>query len=647
MSVRITLPDGSVQEKPAGVSPAEIAAGIGKRLARDAVAARIDGVLMDLDVQIENDCRLEIVTVGSDEGLEIMRHSTSHVMAAAVQRLYEGVKFGIGPSIENGFYYDFDLPEAISVDDLERIEAEMSMIIEADEPFERIEAPVEEARRIMSERGEHYKLELLDEIDDAVVSLYRTGDFVDLCRGPHLPSTSKVGAFKLLSVAGAYWRGDANRPQLQRIYGTVWANEKELNAHLKRLEEAEKRDHRRLGRDLDLYSTDEEIGQGLILWHPRGTALRMAIEDYWKDEHQSRGYDFVCTPHIASERIYRTSGHIPKYEDMMYAPLEIDGERYRVKPMNCPGHIKIFKTRTRSYRDLPIRLAEMGTVYRYELSGALHGMVRVRGFTQDDAHIFCTPEQLTSEIKDLLGLVDLMMTDFGYTYKVYLATRPDVSLETASDDEWERATSCLRDALAAAEVDYDVDEGGGAFYAPKIDVKVTDALGREWQGPTIQVDLNLPKRFEVMYIGEDGREHECIIVHRAILGSLERFVGGIIEHFGGWFPTWLAPEQVRVLPITDDHADYAVGVVDQLRAAGVRASVDERNETMGYKIRSGTVDKVPYLLIVGDREVEAGAVAVRSHDSGDEGAVPVDEFVDRITAEIAERRLPKHFGIED
>jgi threonyl-tRNA synthetase len=447
-------------------------------------------------------------------------------------------------------------------------------------------------------------------------------------------------------VAGAYWRGDASNPQLQRVYGTVWPNEKELKKHLKRLEEAEERDHRRLGRELDLYSTDEEIGQGLILWHPRGTALRMAIEDYWKDEHARRGYRFVSTPHIAREKVYLTSGHIPKYEEMLYAPMEIDGERYRIKPMNCPGHIKILKSQTRSYRDLPIRLAELGPVYRYELSGALHGMVRVRGFTQDDAHIFCTPEQLTAEIEDLLGLVDQIMSDFGYRYKVYLATRPEVSLETASDEEWERATASLRDAMEAADVAYEVDEGGGAFYAPKIDVKLTDALGREWQGPTIQVDLNLPKRFDVTYVGEDGQDHECIIVHRAILGSLERFVGGLIEHFGGWFPVWLAPEQVRVLPITDDHADYAHQVGGRLREMGVRVEVDDRNETMGYKIRSGTVEKVPYLLIVGDRELEAGTVSVRSHDEGDEGSQTFDQFATRLAEEIATRRLPKDFEVD-
>jgi threonyl-tRNA synthetase len=644
MNITITLPDGSRLEKPAGVTPGEVAASIGKRLARDAVAARVDGVMMDLNVPLDRDVELSIVTINTPEGTDVMRHSAAHVMAAAVGRVFDGVRYGIGPAIENGFYYDFDIPgHAISGEDFERIEQEMALIINEEEPFEREELPRDEARDLMRERGEPYKVELIDDLDQPVVSIYRTGDFVDLCRGPHIPDTGKVGVFKLLSVAGAYWRGDSDRPQLQRIYATAFPTEKELNDYLEMLEEAEKRDHRRLGKELDLFSFDEEIGQGLVLWHPRGAVLRQVIEDYWYDLHRRRGYQVVYTPHIASEKIYLRSGHIPKYEDMMYAPLVIDEERYRLKPMNCPGHIKILQTRMRSYRDLPVRYAEMGTVYRYELSGALHGMVRVRGFTQDDAHIFCTPDQLVGEVEKLLDLMDEMMSAFGYDYKVYLATRPEVSLETASDAEWDHATESLRRALESKGYDYEVDEGGGAFYAPKIDAKLFDALHREWQGPTIQVDLNLPKRFNVTYVGEDGAEHECIIVHRAILGSLERFVGGLIEHFAGWFPVWLAPEQVRILPITDGHVEYARGVQAKLEEAGVRASVDDRNQTMGYKVRSGTVEKVPYLLIVGDREAENGAVSVRSHPAGDEGAVSLADFVARIRQEIAEKRLPEGF----
>ena len=641
MNISITLPDGKALKVSAGVTPLDVARSIGQRLARDAVAARVDGALLDLGVQLEHDAELAIITVQSPEGLEIMRHSVSHIMAAAVGRLYEGVKFGIGPAIADGFYYDFDLPEAISADDLERIEQEMALIVAEGAPFKRSEMPKEDAIALMEESGQPYKAELLRDIEGRTVSLYRTGDFADLCRGPHLPDTGRAGAFKLLSVAGAYWRGDSDRPQMQRIYGTAFASEKELDAHIEMLREAEKRDHRRLGKELDLFSFDEEIGQGLALWHPRGAALRNVIEDYWKDLHRRRGYEFVFTPHIASEKVYLRSGHIPKYEDMMYAPLVIDEQRYRVKPMNCPAHIKIFQTHTRSYRDLPTRYAELGTVYRYELSGALHGMLRVRGFTQDDAHIFCTPEQLVGEVVRILDLTEEILGAFGLHYQMYLSTRPEVSLETASDEEWERATDSLRQALEQKQLDYEVDEGAGAFYAPKIDVVPCDSMGRRWeQGPTIQVDLNLPKRFDVTYVGEDGKDHECIIVHRAILGSLERFVGEIIEHFAGWFPVWLAPEQVRILPITDAHLDYARGVLKRLLEAGVRASCDERNETMGYKVRAGTVDKVPYLLVVGDREVQNGAVSVRSHDNCDEGAVALSEFMHRLRQEVQTKQLP-------
>jgi len=643
VNIVLTLPDGSKLKRPSGVTPYQVVTSIGKRLAKDAVAAHVDGCLLDLTVPLDHDADLEIVTVDSPEGVEILRHSTGHILACAVGRLFEGVKFGIGPAIEDGFYYDFDLVEELSAHQLEWIEEEMGRIVAEDIPFERTEVPVDEAGELMESLGQPYKAELLAEIEGPVVSLYRTGDFVDLCRGPHIPHTGRARAFKLLSVAGAYWRGDASGAQLQRIYGTAFPTEKELNEYLERRAEAEKRDHRKLGRQLDLFSTDEEVGRGLILWHPRGAQLRTAIEDYWRQVHRDRDYQFVFTPHIASEKVYRRSGHIPKYEDMMYAPLEIDEERYRVKPMNCPAHIKIFQTRTRSYRDLPIRYAELGTVYRYELSGVLYGMIRVRGFTQDDAHIFCTPEQLVEELADLLDLVEEMMGAFGYAYRTFLSTRPEVSLETASDEQWEQATEALRDALEQKGVDYEVDEGAGAFYAPKIDMQLVDALGRQHQGPTIQVDLNLPKRFEVKYVGADGREHECVIVHRAVLGSMERFVGLLIEHFGGWFPTWLAPEQVRVLPITNAHLDWARSVGERLKGAGVRVSCDERNEKTAYKVRAGIADKVPYLLIIGDIEAQNGTVSVRSRDKGDEGALPVADFVERIRREITERTLPTQF----
>jgi len=644
MNLSLTLPDGTVVRRPRGISGLELARSLGADLQRSAVAMRVDGVLMDLAVQLEQDARVELVRLEQPEGLEVLRHSTSHIMACAVGRLYEGVRFGIGPAIEDGFYYDFELPRPLSSDELERIEEEMARIVSEELPFERLEVPREEALRIMRGRGQSYKVELLEELQDAVVSLYRTGDFIDLCRGPHLPHTGMARPFKLLSVAGAYWRGDSRRQQLQRIYGTAFPTEEELQEHLERLREAERRDHRRLGRELDLFSFDDEVGRGLVLWHPRGARLRQLIEDYWRELHLERGYQFVYTPHIASERIYVRSGHIPKYEELMYAPLVIDEERYRLKPMNCPAHIKIFQTRMRSYRDLPVRYAELGTVYRYELSGALQGLLRVRGFTQDDAHIFCTPGQLVGEVRDILELTERILGDFGLRYKVYLSTRPEVSLQEASDEEWQRATDALATALQERGIPYEVDEGAGAFYAPKIDVVPCDAIGRQWeQGPTIQVDLNLPKRFQVTYIGEDGQPHECIIVHRAILGSLERFVGELIEHFAGWFPLWLAPEQVRVLPITDAHHAYARRVVQRLREAGIRATSDERNEKTGYKVRAGTAEKVPYLLIVGEREARSGTVSVRSHDRGDEGPVALEEFVRRIRAEVDSKQLPAGF----
>ncbi len=643
MKISVSLPDGSIKEYEKGTSPLNVAESIGAGLAKDAVAARIDGEIADLTTTIPQDCKLEIITVDSEEGLEILRHSTSHVMALAVKRLYGDVVFGIGPAIENGFYYDFDLEKVISSDDLGNVEEEMGKIAGEALPFERKEMSVEEAVSLFDSLGQRYKVELLQGIETPTVSVYSTGDFVDLCRGPHIPDTSRLRHFKLLSVAGAYWRGLASNPQLQRIYGTTFAGKKQLNKYLQRVQEAEKRDHRRIGREMDLYSMDDEIGKGLVLWHPNGAEIRENIEQYWKEEHRRRGYEFVLTPHMASERVYKRSGHIPQYEDMMYAPIDIEGDRYRVKPMNCPGHIKIFQSQMRSYRDLPIRYAELGTVYRFEMSGALHGMLRVRGFTQDDAHIFCTPEQLTGEVEALLGLIDELMGAFGYEYQAYLATRPEVSLETASDEEWERATEALRNGLERYGMDYQVDEGEGTFYAPKIDVKLFDALGRQWQGPTVQVDLNLPKRFGVNYIGDDGMEHECIIVHRAILGSLERFVGGLIEHFAGWFPLWLAPEQVRILPITDNHIDYSKTVLDGLLKKGMRAAIDDRNEKTGYKVHSATQDKVPYMLIIGDREVESGTVSVRSHDYGDEGAVSLEEVSQRLAAEIESKALPKSF----
>ena len=633
--VKITFPDGSSKDYADGVSVADVAAEIGPRLARDALAGKVDDQLVDLNHKIDRDCSLTIVTKGSDEGLELLRHSTSHVMAQAVGRLFKNVRFGIGPAIDSGFYYDFDLDESLTTDDLERIEAEMRKIVAEDNAFVREELDRDEAIKQMEDAGQSYKVELMREIVEPRTSVYRDGDFVDWCRGPHAPSTGRLGHFKLTSVAGAYWRGSERNPMLQRIYGTAFATQKDLEEHLKRLEDAKKRDHRTLGKQLDLFSVHEEAGAGLIHWHPKGAMVRHIIETFWKSVHLKRGYDLVYTPHIASEKIYEISGHLENYAENMYSPMDIDGQPFRVKPMNCPGHIMIYKTAVRSYRDLPMRMAELGTVYRYERSGVLHGMTRVRGFTQDDSHIFCTRDQLRGEVEALLDLVDYMMRAFQYTYQVKLATRPEKSLGT--DEEWEWSTGALRDAVEARGVDYAIDEGGGVFYAPKIDFLLFDALGRGWQGPTIQVDLNLPKRFDASYIGPDGGEHETVIVHRTVLGSMERFVGGLIEHFGGAFPVWLAPEQVRVLPITDGQNEYAGNVLETLRSREMRASADLRNEKIGHKIREATLERVPYMLVVGPREVSDHTVAARSRQCGDEGASPLDDFLDRVQNEIEER----------
>ena len=634
---QVKLPDGSVKEYPEGTPLIDVARDIGKRLAQAAVAAKVNGELVDLSTTLDRDIEFSVVTGETDEGQEVLRHSTSHVMAAAVQKLYPDAKFAIGPSIKDGFYYDFDLPQTISEDDLPKIEAEMKRIVREDLPFERKVLSRSEAIEAMKTRGECYKLELIEDIEDERISFYQAGEFLDLCRGPHVLSAGRIAAFKLISVAGAYWRGDeTNRHMLQRVYGVAFADHKTLGEHLAKLEEAKRRDHRVLGKQLDLYSVHEEVGAGLIHWHPKGALIRHLIESFWRDEHLKRGYDLVYTPHIASERIYAISGHLENYAESMYAPMDIDGQPYRIKPMNCPGHIKIYQTQIRSYRDLPMRYAELGTVYRYERSGTLHGMLRVRGFTQDDSHVFCTQEQLADEVAGILALVDFMMDAFQYQYKVKLATRPEKCLGT--DEEWAWSTQALIEALRLRDQDYDVDEGGGVFYAPKIDVVLLDALGREWQGPTIQVDLNLPKRFNATYVGSDGDAHETVIVHRTVLGSMERFIGGLVEHFAGALPLWLAPVQALVLPITDAHHPYGQRVVEQLRSAGLRAKLDGRGEKVNFKIREAAGQKIPYMLVVGGREEQNGAVAVRTREDGDLGPKPVDTFIEEAQALIADKK---------
>jgi len=543
-----------------------------------------------------------------EEKLAVMRHSAAHVMAEAVQSIFPEAKFAIGPAIENGFYYDFDLPRPLTPDDLAIIEAKMREIIALDTPFVKEEVTKEEARQLFTTQP--YKLELLDEIPDEKVGLYRQGSFVDLCRGLHVSHTGEIKAFQLVSIAGAYWRGDEHRPMLQRIYGVAFETEETLGEHLRKIEEAAKRDHRKLGSELDLFSIHEQAGPGLVHWHPKGAAIRRVIEDFWRDEHAKRGYDLVYTPHIAKIDLWKTSGHWEFYRESLYSPMDVEGQGYILKPMNCLGHILIYKTRLRSYRELPLRWAELGTVYRYERSGVLHGLSRVRGFTQDDAHIFCRFDQLEDEVVGVLELALFMMETFGFTkYRVYLATQPEKYAGTS--EIWEEATETLRRALSRLKIDYDVDPGGGVFYGPKIDIKFEDAQGREWQGPTIQVDFNLPQRFEVTYIGEDGQEHLVAMVHRTVLGSMERFLASLIEHYGGAFPVWLAPLQVMVIPIADRHLDYAYRLEAELRGEGVRVKVDARSERVNFKIRQAQLDKVPYMLVVGDKEVAASTVSVR------------------------------------
>ena len=571
----------------------------------------------------------------TEEGkLDIMRHSAAHVMAEAVQSIFPDTKFGIGPSIENGFYYDFDLPRSLTPDDLSLIEGKMNEIIAADMPFVRQEVTKQEACELFS--AQPYKLELLNEIPDEKVGVYRQGSFVDLCRGPHVDSTGEIRAFKLVSIAGAYWRGDEHQPMLQRVYGVAFAAKKALDEHLKKLEEAAKRDHRKLGAELDLYSIHEEAGPGLVHWHPKGAVIRRVIEDFWKDEHIKRGYDIIYTPHIAKLDLWKTSGHWEFYRDNMYSPIEIEGQEYVLKPMNCLGHILIYKTRLRSYRELPLRYAELGTVYRYERSGVLRGLSRVRGFTQDDAHIFCRFDQLEDEVVGVLDLARFMIDTFGFTtYHVLLSTRPEKYAGALK--VWEEATDTLRQALEKLDVAYEIDPGEGVFYGPKIDIKFEDALGRGWQGPTIQVDFNLPQRFDVTYIGEDGREHSVAMVHRTVLGSMERFLASLIEHYGGAFPVWLAPLQVMIIPIADRHLDYAHQLEDELRNEGLRAKVDTRSERVNLKIRQAQLDKVPYMLIVGDKEVADSTISVRLRSGEQAASQSLDSFKESVKAAIASR----------
>jgi len=569
--------------------------------------------------------------------LEELRHSASHVMAEAVQRLFPEAKFAIGPAIENGFYYDFDLPRPLTPEDLEEIARLMQESIKAKHPFVREEVSRAEAEQIFSDQP--YKLELIRDLPpDETISLYRHGEFTDLCRGPHVENTGDLrwDSFALLSTAGAYWRGDEHRPMLQRIYGTIYPSKQELKAHLDQLEEIQRRDHRRLGRELDLFSLHEEAGPGLVYWHPKGARVRTIIEDFWRMRHYEGGYDILYTPHIGRSWLWETSGHLDFYSEGMYAPMEIDEQKYYIKPMNCPFHIMIYNTDVRSYRELPLRWAELGTVYRYERSGVLHGLLRVRGFTQDDAHIICTPDQIEDEILGVLRFSLRLWRDLGFENVVaYLATRPEKAV--GEPERWEQALVSLRKALEVENVAYEVDEGGGAFYGPKIDLKIKDALGREWQMTTIQFDFNEPERFDMKYTGADGQEHRPYMVHRALLGSLERFFGVLIEHYGGAFPVWFAPVQVRLIPIADRHVAFADEVLARLKAAGLRVEIDDSGDRMNAKIRKAQMAKIPYMLVIGDREAETGNVSVRLRTNENLGAMDVDAFLERINGVIQRR----------
>jgi len=561
-----------------------------------------------------------------------LRHSAAHVLAHAVKNLFPEAKLAIGPPIDEGFYYDFDVPNAFTPEDLEKISAEMERIIAEGHEFVRREVTREEALTMFE--NEPYKLELVHEIpEEETVTVYEEGGFIDLCRGPHVANAADIRAVKLLRVSGAYWRGDERNPMLQRIYGTAFNTRDELDDFLRMLEEAEKRDHRKLGRELDLFSLQEEAGPGLVFWHPKGALVRKIVEDYWRNEHLANGYDLLYTPHIARQDLWATSGHLDFFSEGMYSPMDVEGQPYLIRPMNCPFHLLIYKSRVRSYRELPIRWAELGTVYRYERSGVLHGLTRVRGFTQDDAHIICTREQLDSETKRVLDFVLKMLKRFGFdNYEIYLSTRPEKSV--GGDDVWEQATQALREALDDSGLTYDVDEGGGAFYGPKIDVKIKDAVGRAHQCSTIQVDFNEPERFGLEFVGQDNQTHRPIMIHRALLGSLERFMAILIEHYAGAFPLWLAPVQVVVLPIADRHVDYACKVAGELATQGFRVHVDDRNEKTGFKIREAQMQKIPYMLVVGDRESEAGEVSVRSRAEGDKGAISLAQFVDELNREL-------------
>lgn len=632
--IKITLKDGSSKEYPKGITVGEVAEDISKGLARVAVAGELNGETVDLMHELNDDSQLNILTFDDVRGKEAFWHTTSHIMAQAVKRLFPDVKLAIGPAIDNGFYYDFDTERPFTPEDLEAIESEMNKIIKENLELERFGLPRDEAIDFMAEKGESYKVELIEDLpEDSVISFYKQGEFVDLCAGPHVPSTGKIKAFKLLSLAGAYWRGSENNKMLQRVYGTAYPKKGQLDEYLNRLEEAKKRDHRKLGRELDLFSIHEE-GPGFPFFHPKGMVLRNILEDFWRKEHVKRGYEEIKTPIILNQDLWVRSGHWDHYQENMYF-TSIDEGNYAIKPMNCPGSMILYKRKMFSYRDLPIRMGELGLVHRHELSGALHGLMRVRCFTQDDAHIFMLPEQIKDEIVGVIDLVDYFYKQFGFNYHVELSTKPEKAM--GSDEDWNSAIEALKEALEEKNMDYVINEGDGAFYGPKIDFHLEDSIGRTWQCGTIQLDFQMPERFDLTYIGADGEKHRPVMIHRVVFGSIERFIGILIEHYAGAFPTWLAPVQVRFLSITDRSLGYIQELAKEFEDAGIRVEMDLRNEKIGYKIREARLQRIPYMLVVGDKEVESNTLAVRSRDDGDLGAMDVHEFMNRIQGEIADK----------
>ena len=621
--MKITLKDGAAREFEGPMSALEVVKRISNSLAKQAVAVRINGKVMDLTTPIHEDVEMEVLTFADPDGAKVLRHTASHVMAQAVKRIRPDAKLAIGPAIDNGFYYDFDLEEPFSTEDFAKIEKEMAKIVQANEKLERFELPREEAIALMESQGQSYKVELIRDLpEDAVISFYKQGDFVDLCAGPHLPSTGRVKAFKLLSVAGAYWRGSEKNKMLQRIYATAFDKKADLDEYLNMLEEAKKRDHRKLGRELGLFTIMDE-GPGFPFFLPKGMVLRNELEDYWRKMHKKAGYQQISTPMILSRELWYRSGHWDHYKDNMYT-VEIDGDDYAIKPMNCPGGMLVYKSQSHSYRELPLRMGELGLVHRHELSGALHGLMRVRCFTQDDAHIFMTPDQIEDEIFGVINMATHLYDTFGFKYHVELSTRPEDSMGT--DEQWEQATTALEAALKKKGMDYVINEGDGAFYGPKIDFHLEDSLGRTWQCGTIQLDMQMPERFDLTYVGPDGEKHRPVMIHRVIFGSIERFIGILTEHFAGAFPLWLSPVQVKVLTITDRSDEYAQTITAKLEEAGLRGEADLRNEKIGFKIREAQAEKVPYMLVLGDKEVESGTVAVRKR-GGEQMNMALDEFI--------------------